>query len=276
MGLVIYKGLTLRKGFQPESYMYEFPNQYPVWSPAEISTALWLDAADSSTITESGGAVSQWNDKSGNNRHATQATSGNRPTVGTTVLGGLRTVSFNGTTQWIQTGAYTGSQPLTMFCIAQTNVTTGPGAFRQYVFDTANFVLGSANRQLLALRGNQTNTIAIFAGSSFGNSGVATTASPRIVGSHFSGESSFLAIDGTFYSLSSNPGIADNTFGHVIGGGNLGTNDMLDGYVAEFVVVLGAANTDTRQRIEGYLAHKWGLTANLPNDHPYKTVGPTP
>jgi hypothetical protein len=31
-----------------------------------------------------------------------------------------------------------------------------------------------------------------------------------------------------------------------------------------------------RQRIEGYLAHKWGLTANLPADHPYKTVPPAP
>ena len=25
-----------------------------------------------------------------------------------------------------------------------------------------------------------------------------------------------------------------------------------------------------RQKIEGYLAHKWGLTANLPSAHPFK------
>jgi hypothetical protein len=31
-----------------------------------------------------------------------------------------------------------------------------------------------------------------------------------------------------------------------------------------------------RQKLEGYLAHKWGLGANLPVDHPYKTVGPKP
>ena len=51
----------------------------PLWTPAKITTTLWLDAADSSTITESGGAVSQWDDKSGNDRHATQGTAGNRP-----------------------------------------------------------------------------------------------------------------------------------------------------------------------------------------------------
>ena len=28
------------------------------------------------------------------------------------------------------------------------------------------------------------------------------------------------------------------------------------------------------EKIEGYLAHKWGLTANLPADHPYKINAP--
>ena len=35
---------------------------------------LWLDASDTSTITQSSGSVSQWNDKSGNGNNATQAT----------------------------------------------------------------------------------------------------------------------------------------------------------------------------------------------------------
>lgn len=30
-----------------------------------------------------------------------------------------------------------------------------------------------------------------------------------------------------------------------------------------------------RQKAEGHLAHKWGLTANLPVGHPYKTTAPT-
>jgi len=48
------------------------------------------------------------------------------------------------------------------------------------------------------------------------------------------------------------------------------------GTISEIIIHTTAISTDTRQRIEGYLAHKWGLTASLPNDHPYKTVGPTP
>jgi len=53
----------------------EFTWNETVWNPSMIQTALWLDAADASTITESGGAVSQWDDKSGNNHHVIQATS---------------------------------------------------------------------------------------------------------------------------------------------------------------------------------------------------------
>ena len=50
-------------------------------NPANLSSlALWLDAADSSTITESNQLVSQWSDKSGNNYHATQSTHLSKPT----------------------------------------------------------------------------------------------------------------------------------------------------------------------------------------------------
>jgi hypothetical protein len=29
------------------------------------------------------------------------------------------------------------------------------------------------------------------------------------------------------------------------------------------------------EKAEGYLAHKWGLTSNLPVSHPYKNTAPT-
>lgn len=34
-------------------------------------------------------------------------------------------------------------------------------------------------------------------------------------------------------------------------------------------------STEDRQKLEGWAAHKYGLTANLPSDHPYKTLVPT-
>ena len=35
------------------------------------------------------------------------------------------------------------------------------------------------------------------------------------------------------------------------------------------------SSDDDRQKAEGYLAHKYGVQANLPSDHPYKTNAPT-
>lgn len=49
-----------------------------LWSPIQLSPALWLDAADSSTITIATG-VSQWNDKSGNGRNVSQSTPAAQP-----------------------------------------------------------------------------------------------------------------------------------------------------------------------------------------------------
>ena len=49
-------------------------------NPATLDNIeLWLDAADISTITEDSGLVSQWSDKSGNNYHATQYESPQKP-----------------------------------------------------------------------------------------------------------------------------------------------------------------------------------------------------
>ncbi len=53
--------------------------------------------------------------------------------------------------------------------------------------------------------------------------------------------------------------------------GNLGS---YDGTIAEVICVTGELSSVVRQRIEGYLAHKWGLTARLPENHPYKTNHP--
>lgn len=53
----------------------------PSFAPTDISgLQLWLDATDSDTITESGGSVSQWDDKSGNANHAVQASGSLQPT----------------------------------------------------------------------------------------------------------------------------------------------------------------------------------------------------
>ena len=55
---------------------------------------VWLDAADLGTITEFGGAVSQWDDKSGNLNHATQGDGARQPTTGSQTIGGKNAIEF--------------------------------------------------------------------------------------------------------------------------------------------------------------------------------------
>jgi hypothetical protein len=214
------------------------------WTPALISTALWLDAADASTITESGGAVSQWNDKSGNGRNARQATAGNRPTYTSAVLNGKNVVSFNGSTQWFATiSAY------------------GAGHFAAVAKSTisksfAGLHTGTTSELILSGTGTQV----IQASTSYVNSSTNLSIAfnqPFIWGVNLSATRS-----------------AGRTLGEEPNGS--GAARAWNGYCGELIVLASPQDGEIRNRLEGYLAHKWGLTANLPSDHPYKVNPPAP
>lgn len=65
-----------------------------VFHPEEISgLSLWYDPQDASTITESGGKISQMDDKSSNGYDATQGTGANQPSYMT--VGGIDSVVFD-------------------------------------------------------------------------------------------------------------------------------------------------------------------------------------
>jgi hypothetical protein len=65
-----------------------------LWTPAGQS-ALWLDPADPSAFSF-GTGISDWRDKGGNGRNATQATGANQPTLTAAALNGLPLVRFDG------------------------------------------------------------------------------------------------------------------------------------------------------------------------------------
>ncbi len=57
---------------------------------------IWYDAADTSSISVSGTAVTQWNDKGSAGLNLTQGTAANRPTSGVTTLNGNNVITFDG------------------------------------------------------------------------------------------------------------------------------------------------------------------------------------
>lgn len=67
------------------------------FSPLSLSPELWLKA--NALALSDGAAVASWTDSSGNNNHATQGTSGTRPTFKTAIVNGLPVVRYAGSTK---------------------------------------------------------------------------------------------------------------------------------------------------------------------------------
>tara|TARA_R110000868_G_scaffold232603_1_gene486137 strand:+ start:32 stop:811 length:780 start_codon:yes stop_codon:yes gene_type:complete len=67
------------------------------FTPSSIAgLKAWYDASDTATISLSGSAVTQWNDKSGNSFNLTQATALRRPQSGVNTLNSLNVITFDG------------------------------------------------------------------------------------------------------------------------------------------------------------------------------------
>lgn len=83
-------GYRTRPGSSTKDWMSGF------FTPAQLAPELWLDAADTSTITSSGSParVSQWNDNSTNSRNVVQATATSQPTTGATTQNGYNVVDY--------------------------------------------------------------------------------------------------------------------------------------------------------------------------------------
>ncbi|MEY3005213.1 MAG: Cyanophage [Pseudomonadota bacterium] len=260
------------------------------WTPADLgaSLALWLDADDASTITLNGSSVSQWDDKSGNDWHMSQAIATSQPayitgglngrfvirTDGNDRLGNTTTSLFRnvGVATWVAVGKYplatgTGNSML-LFC------STGVDALRTRFGLTAN---PSPGGQFMGVAGRR-----------LGSEGFATAPSStaRIVGSYFIevGQADYANARANHWTN----GIQDLTSASFQTAGNTSdTNPLFVGVfgqsnvlsptnteIAEAIAIEGPLPTADRQKLEGYLAHKWGLAADLPAGHPYKAVAP--
>ena len=245
----------------------------PFWTPADITTALWLDAADSDTITEVSGAVSQWDDKSGNDRHATQDVSDKRPSITISALNGLDVATFDGIDDGMHGGPFIALQ--SVCCIAVLKFKSFPesggaqaiaarkddtnGRFYVQV-DTTDFKfdVGGLPRTTISVTGNTNFNV-------FRQQVLNDTHSAYINGTLSGSESNDSTAITTVFSIG---GLAS-----IAGGSEYGTVTSAFGNVDIAEIVFTSTDSDA-QKIEGYLAHKWGLTANLPSEHPYKNFAP--
>ena len=233
--------------------------KYSAFIPTLISGCqLWMDAADSTTITRSGANVTQWNDKA--NNYSGSAT--NNPQYNSSPINGLPTIHFDGaSSRYVLISANNFNYSFMTYFIVIRWV-SGSGGFMGT--DTPGnygraLAVSSPNVQLLLYSQFYTTTVAL------------TANQPCILSAYFNGTTNFTVIlNGTPTVFAVGQGAGNtNTNGFNIGLFNPtnGGNHSFD--MGEGIVYNSILSDAQRQQVEGYLAWKWGLQANLPAGHPY-------
>jgi hypothetical protein len=239
------------------------------WTPSNLTTYAWYDASDTNTITESAGAVSQWDDKSGNNRHVTQGTGSKQPTTGARTIGTLNVLDFDGGDILMNTSFAVSSLNISFAQVFKSDIISGSaGSF---------FGFGRATHTEGYIRNAGANLTIRGYGSRYPNQAelyFAQDTNPHFSAYVKNGTSSQLATqDGVVSSRTTT--VTTFTSQRLALGGQPNDSGYGNGVIAETIFFSSAISEADRQKIEGYLAWKWGLQANLPSDHPYKNSAPT-
>jgi len=268
------------------------------WTPADITTKVWLDATDDSTLTLYGVGVlvQTWGDKSGNNHNISSVSTSRAPAKSTAVQNGLNVITFDGVDDFLRTGPLnllrnvSSAQVFAVFQYLDVN-TDDERIFQirngnpvdEFDDDRAYAEGYSTVSSRYAMGGSNTDSAAgtlyitnYFTDQSWRN--VAWTFD-------YAGSSMSLWVDGTNRGTSTGWGNGSNTSDtdstrFIVGAGEFTASGTPNGLyfshsrIGELIILENDVTTLTRQKIEGYLAWKWGLDGNLPSGHPYENGPP--
>ena len=248
------------------------------FNPVDIvGCVLWLDASDGSTITiSSGTSVSQWNDKSGNVDHATQASASLQPTYANSA------VTFNGSSQYLTlstpstlpnggtpTGTYffvskltTGSAVQALFMYGPTTLATG--ANPQFYYNSSNqLAIDTFGAGGTTDATNVLNTTIVFSSTIYNTGTTGTVTGWR--NSNLFGPTTY-----TTASITSQKGFIGVT---QIGVGTSGTLQYyFTGNIYEIIVYNSVLTNAQRQQVEAYLGWKWGVRSSFSSTFPLYSV----
>ena len=238
---------------------------WPIALPSEFNVGLqlWLDAAAPETLfnaTTGGslvaadGAVARWEDRSGNGRHATQATSGSRPLRKDAVRNGRNVLRFDGSSSF--------------FSLSPIAIPASYSAF--FVFsrpsqDAHSIIIG--NTQALAADNRylawwfSDNVVYSKSNADFSTHGAASTTTGAFLVSDIRNGTTSVATRRNGLAL------ATVTTGNAISNATTGNLDSvgrnqgayITGDIGEIVLYDSALSDTDRSAVESYLMTKWGI-----------------
>lgn len=270
------------------------------WTPANLGAdlTLWLDADDASTITLNGSTVSQWSDKSSNAIPFSQPTASSQPSYGASGLA-KNTLNFDGVDDVLDgddvlDAVWTGAAWQIFFVAKNNAVDTSNGTILAKVSNSplnmrqfASYVRNNRSQLVTLYTPNTANYTVVDGSTVIANSQWVISSQAYTdtgTGSANTTNRVEIVVDGSeqtevvVASAGSLETIKDTechlSVGAIIGDGTQ-LAGLMNGSVGEIIVTSAVTSLSDQQKLEGYLAHKWGLEANLPIDHPYKSVAPT-
>lgn len=237
------------------------------FNPKKIAgLELWLDANNSASITLNGSNVSQWNDLSGNGRHATNATAAEQPLYLPTGINSKGAVSFTRTSTHRMHGVFsrtlTGMTVFVLFRYSNVGNNSNNRFFAMIVGGLNDF--GGTNHLSPLLRHGGAGQVNVgpYGGGNIAAVAAASYDTPLVYS---------LVADGSTVSTRINNGAASSanrTFNTIYSNYALGSyrpsplagDANMDGYLAEIIVYGSALSDAARVQVATYLSTKWGVT----------------
>ena len=226
---------------------------------------MWLDAADSATVTVSGSMVINWADKSGSRN---DASGGVPPTYVSNAVNGYNAISFNGTNTFLRSAdLYSGRRSfmINMVFRRNANITVQSGLISSQNYNNGN------NMHISFPTNATTIQFAVFGSAIVYSSFPAYTSNdpPFLITGVYTPYNRRMYINGNFVAGDSNStGVNLHTNG-VIG---RFSNSFFNGHICEILVYNNVVATDPfRKKVEGYLTTKWKIS-NIQEYHPFQTA----
>lgn len=217
------------------------------FAPTDIAgLQAWFDASDASTFTYSSGTVvSQWNDKSGNNKHLTQGTVANQPTRSGTI-NSLASVVFDGNDGMSNaSSSFVASRTTSCFVVAKlTNTAAQKSLFSSEAGQGNQFRTNSGTLETLKA------TVAVLY-----SGGTPTLNTASVIAQILTGTTVRHRIDAVEVSGSNSTTFAATTSFQL---GNRGTGEGWVGDIAELLFYDTTLSAGNITAVEAYLKAKWG------------------
>ena len=267
------------------------------WTPLNMAVVpqIYLDAQDSVVTDVSGFASAISNlGAMGSAGDFSQAAAGNRPTILTAELNGKRVLSFDNDLLTASTTAalaiHRNVAAAWIFAVYKKRTLDASPTARYLFFSPRNDTGGRFGMLCADFVAGRANKPYIFAGRLDADA-ASKLESPNVVqGSYsiavssvdFSTRAVFMRENGvevarnnTFTASAGNTSNTQSTTSALAIGGFPSGSFFADVDLAAVVIGNTQPSLDDFQRLEGWAAHKYRLTANIPAEHPYKTVAPT-